>query len=128
MTNHPVHILDENGNLSPTALIPFCQIGENFIGVGNKRFNVKVCNSFKAKIIKDQLCYTFDPSKVQTIKDKEEISVTLYINYNEDRQLSTYKMATTNEKKVFVESIGKLNLYLIKARVLGFHYCFTLLL
>ena len=108
MTNHPVHIQDENGVLSPTALIPFCQIGENFIGVKNKNFNVKVCNSFKAKIIKDELCHTFDPSKVHTFKDKEEISVTLYINYNEDRQVSTYRMGTADENKVFVESIGKL--------------------
>merc|ERR1712073_18241 len=29
ITNHPVHIFDEKGNLSPSAFIPFCQFGRN---------------------------------------------------------------------------------------------------
>ena len=65
VTKHPVHIADEDGNLSPTALIPFCAFGGNFsaMGVKMEQFNVPVCNSFKAKIVEDQLCYTVDPNR-----------------------------------------------------------------
>ena len=59
VTNHPVHIVGEDGHLSPTALIPFCEFGEdgNFSRMGRKSdyFDVPVCNSFRPKIIEDQL-------------------------------------------------------------------------
>ena len=65
LTNHPVHIQDKDGNLSPTALIPFCDFGGNMsvMGVKIDQFDVPVCNSFRPKIVQDQLCYTVDPNK-----------------------------------------------------------------
>ena len=65
ITNHPVHIEDKDGNLSPTALIPFCEFGGNMsvMGVKIDLFDVPVCNSFRPKIVQDQLCYTVDPDQ-----------------------------------------------------------------
>ena len=118
MTNHPVHIQDENGNYSPTALIPFCQFGfgENKDSMGGKseKFNVSFCNSFKAKIIKDQLCYTVDPSKFMKdlkIKSKDEISLSLYINYNEDRQFSPAENGKSED--ILIETMGKYNVEIL---------------
>ena len=65
MTNHPVHIQEKDGQISPTALIPFCEFGGNMsvMGVKIDQIDVPVCTSFRPKIIMDQLCYTVDPNK-----------------------------------------------------------------
>ena len=55
-------------------------------------FDVPVCNSFKAKILNDQLCYEIDVN--QYIVDKKDvemvnkIGLTLILDYNEERQIS----------------------------------------
>ena len=53
------------------------------------QFNVPVCNSFKAKIINDQLCYEVDVQQFIN-KDNMEQSLKLglvfLMDYNEDRQ------------------------------------------
>ena len=78
-TNHPVHIQDEDGKLSPTALIPFCEFGGNMsvMGVKIDQIDVPVCNSFRPKIKGDQLCYTVDPNKVvvQTSEKRLEVAI-----------------------------------------------------
>ena len=65
VTNHPVHLLDKDGNLSPTALIPFCEFGGDLsiMGVNHDKFDVPICNSFRPKIVIDQLCYQVDPNE-----------------------------------------------------------------
>ena len=47
LTNHPVHVLDENGNLSTTALIPFCMFGGKLSTMGIKipQVGIPVCNT-----------------------------------------------------------------------------------
>ena len=88
MTNHPVHIIDQNDQYSPTALVPFCDFGGDMSALGVKidQFNVPVCNVFQAKIINDQLCYQVDLEKYKHKFDlKGELSISLYIDYNEER-------------------------------------------
>ena len=92
LSNHPVHILDDEGNLSPTSLIPFCEFGGNMSAMGIKidQFDVPVCNSFKPKYVFNQLCYEVDPNEyVSKVFDERvtELGLTLIIDYNEDRQL-----------------------------------------
>ena len=90
--NHPVHILDENASFSPSAFIPFCAFGEDMEAVGSytKGFNVPVCNSFKSKQYKEQICYEID---LEQYKDKKVISkqlkygLVMMIDYNEERQM-----------------------------------------
>ena len=109
VSNHPVHILDENGNLSPSAFIPFCSFGGNMSAMGVKidQFDVPVCNSFKAKILNDQLCYEVDVNRVRT-NDTEELrlGLTLLIDYNEDRQ-SVMEKAEKKTKKTLKETFSK---------------------
>ena len=82
----------DEGNLSPTALIPFCVIGGNTSSMGMKidQFDVPVCNSFKEKIVIDQLCYEVDPNlyiNEDIIENVKQFDLMLIIDYNEDRQL-----------------------------------------
>ena len=112
--NHPVHIIDEDDELSPTALIPFCEFAGNMsvMGVKIDQFEVPVCNSFRPKIIRDQLCYTVDPNEYKHKIDlKGELSLSLFIHYNEDRQME--HSDTINEPFIIIDTIGKFSLRFI---------------
>ena len=61
------------------------------MGTKAEGFNYSVCNSFKEKILNDQLCYEVDLEK---FKDRKNINnqlkkgLILILDYNEDRQTS----------------------------------------
>ena len=113
MTNHPVHLQYKNESnvvkLNPTALIPFCEFGGNMsvMGVQIDQFDVPFCNSFRPKIIWDQLCYTVDPNKyIDKIDSVGELSFSLFINYNEERQMED--VDTYAEDTIIIDTIGKI--------------------
>ena len=108
MINHPVHIIDQDNNLYPTALVPFCEFSGNMsvMGVKINQFDVPVCNSFRPKIIRDQLCYTVDPNGYKHKIDlKGELTISLFIHYNEDRQVEDTN--SSMEHIVIVDTIGE---------------------
>ena len=91
--NHPVHILNSNKLISPSAFIPFCDFGGNMsaMGVMIDQFDVPVCNGFQAKILNDQLCYEADLNKFSdnnNIKKELELGLNFLMDYNEDRQVT----------------------------------------
>ena len=51
--NHPVHILDADGDLSPSAFIPFCAWAGDMESLGTKapNFSLPVCNAFQPRWI-----------------------------------------------------------------------------
>ena len=108
VTNHPVHIVDKNMNLSPSSFIPFCEFGGNMSALGVKidQFDVPVCNSFKAKILNDQLCYEVDVneiiSKPFTANDLK-LGLALLIDENWDRQYNLTMPSTESSGKIFEE-------------------------
>ena len=78
--------------MSPSALIPFCGYGGNMSSMGQKidHFNAPVCNSFKAKVLNDRLCYEVDIHKILSkdiIKKGLKAGLILLLDYNEDRQV-----------------------------------------
>ena len=84
------HIATEEDSLIRTAMIPFCEFGGNMsvMGVKIDQLEVPVCNSFRPKNVLDQLCYQVDPNEYKDKIDLEgDLSLTLFIHYNEDRQM-----------------------------------------
>ena len=123
VSNHPVHILNGNGNFSPSSFIPFCYFGEEFIGARIKEFEIPVCNIFVPRIHLDQLCYE---ANLQDLKDGQkmekqlEMGLTLVLDYNEERQ--NYNVMKQNESQtmnvlyphnndasIFLDTISLLN-------------------
>ena len=49
--NHPVHIMDTTGNLSPSAFIPFCAWGGDMEALGTRvpNFSLPVCSAFRPR-------------------------------------------------------------------------------
>ena len=87
------HITIEEDNSMKTALIPFCEFGGDMsvMGVMIDHFDVPVCNSFRPKIVRDQLCYQVNPNDYKDKIDSKFPSLSLYIHYNEDRQMEDSK-------------------------------------
>ena len=95
--------------MAPTALIPFCEFGgsQSAMGVKIDQFAVPVCNSFKAKIIEDQLCYQVDPNEYKNKIDLEgDISLSLFIHYNEDRQIEDFD--DSEDLFITIDTIGNI--------------------
>ena len=79
------------------------------MGVKIDQFYDPVCNSFRPKVIKDQLCYTVDPNEYKHKIDlKGELSLSLFIHYNEDRQMEDTE--GTKKDSIVVNTIGKIKL------------------
>ena len=118
VTSHPVHLVDPDGFINPTALVPFCSVSDNFSAMGVKinQIDVPVCNSFRPKLIGDQLCYAVDLNEIKNkIKFREKLFFTFFIDYNQDRELSPtedtkkrYPINTNIAKNtIMIETIGK---------------------
>ena len=76
ITFHPVHLVNTDKTLNPTALVPFCSVSGNYSAMGEriKQMDVPVCNSFMPKIVKDQLCYTVDLNQYKERTRNKSIS------------------------------------------------------
>ena len=94
IVSHPVHILNDKGDLSPSAFIPFCEFGGNMslLGVRNSNFEFPVCSAFKKKIVygNSLLCYQININNFKESFTQLELKrgLTFLLDYNEDRQLS----------------------------------------
>ena len=66
LTNHPPHFVNDRGEVSPSAFIPFCQLGQSMKIMEHEskyQLTVPICKSFRPKIFYDQLCYEVDVNK-----------------------------------------------------------------
>ena len=94
-SNHPVHIVNKNGKLNPSALVPFCQIGEKYFGFQISHFSKPVCSGFEKKIFDGQICYSFNMSKFQVpkVSTGRKNGLKLFIDINSERKSQLLKSA-----------------------------------
>ena len=91
--NHPVHIITKDNQTSPSAFIPFCDIGGNLSAMGTKmeNFDLPVCNSFVATNFYDQVCYEIDLKRFVDRNNIERVmkqGFNFIMDYNEDKQVA----------------------------------------
>ena len=93
LTNHPPHIVNERGQDSPSAFIPFCELGLNMkiMEHGSRHpLTFPICKSFTPKIFYDQLCYEVDVNKYleksENRRNDIKIGLSFLIDTNENRQ------------------------------------------
>lgn len=87
LSNHPVHMLEDDKMMSPSAFIPFCSFGGNMSALGARidMINLPVCTSFQEQVFNDQLCYQIDVNKLNVAAGDR--GLTFAIDINEDRQV-----------------------------------------
>ena len=95
-------------------MIPFCEFGGNMSVMGIKvgNFQIPFCTGFEEKIINDKLCYTIDLNKKRRKEQVDDLTLRLFISYNEDRQLDTLidlkkdSDDLVSDEFVLIETIG----------------------
>ena len=110
VNNHPVHILDSDGKMSPSSFIPFCFYGKNRLKTTQNvdQFRQTVCSSFQGRVFKDQLCYEFNLTQVlegETSSANMHIGLGFLYDNNVERFIHTQEDA---EEKIRSE-LGFLN-------------------
>ena len=78
------------------------------LGVKIDQFDVPVCNSFKAKILNDQLCYEVDVNKIISkpfTANDLKLGLVLLIDENWDRQYNLTKMHTIENSGIWKRNI-----------------------
>ena len=69
MALHPVHMIpDKEGQLPPSALVPFCfyQGDDNMLGERRPELdNMTMCNKFQPTILDGQRCHSLDITKLE---------------------------------------------------------------
>ena len=72
-----------------------------------------MCNSFKAKVLNDQLCYEVDLDQFKTqtsyLKRNLELGLVFFMDYNEDRQLVIENDDNVDIMESWVESVDRSN-------------------
>ena len=126
VSHHPVHIMDDKGNISPSSFIPFCEFGGNIsvMGAMTNMLSVPVCNSFEPTVLNDRLCYRVDPNHFKFSKTYEldlKQGFIFFIDHNEDRQtkikddetinynlFESFVQVQENKKSlIYIETIGR---------------------
>ena len=82
--------MDNDGNLLPSAFIPYCEIGGDLSSVSTNISFFKhfpVCNIFKPKIHKNQVCYEVDINLYGHPIRRDKRGLIFLMDYNVDRQL-----------------------------------------
>ena len=89
ISNHPVHIFNDNNEISPSSFIPFCEFGD-MNGYMNPAFDFPTCKIFNPKIFNNQLCYQVDLNKFKDSFSSDNLKngITFFVDMNEDRQFS----------------------------------------
>ena len=71
---HPFHLTpDKEGNLPPSALVPFCSYQGQSSLLGKELLemdNMAVCDKFRPTILEGQLCHTLDIAKLADFPTK----------------------------------------------------------
>ena len=100
---HPVHLTpDKEGNLPPSALVPFCSYqGESSL-LGRQlpqMENLTVCDKFRPTILEGQLCYSLDIAKLVEKPTKSGKTDGLFLLLDPN----PYKINLLNTKVKYVE-------------------------
>ena len=98
LLNDPVHILDDDENLSPSAFIPFCsfQGSPDLLSRDYGNFSLPVCSSFKKKILDGKLCYQIDVNTLvneTTAAGLQRGGLALLVDANAEYDLNTFRKA-----------------------------------
>ena len=112
LLNQPVHILDDNLNLSPSAFIPFCSFDGNsdLLGRDYGNFSLPVCSSFKKRLLEGQLCYQIDVNRVindKSVAGLQKGGLTLLVDVNAEKDLFSV-LNTTPEDEIFSDFIEEI--------------------
>ena len=108
MLHHPVHLVNKDEKLSPSAFIPFCGFGGKILGQMIPILKIPVCDNFQSRLLNDQLCYEIDLHNITNEKpsNKDVKSGFVFVmDYNEDREGISEDNSAIDEEDEFVKML-----------------------
>ena len=109
MLNHPVHLVNADKKLFPSAFIPFCGFGGKIMGQMIPNLKIPVCDSFQPRLLNDQLCYEIDLHNITNDEKPSNEDVksgfVFVMDYNEDREGVSEDNSTVDEEDGFVKML-----------------------
>ena len=105
MSNHPVSIYDKQGQIQPSALIPFCSFRSNMTGMSVPNMTFPLCDIFEPTVYDGRLCYQTDIKQIfghRAVKGKEN-GLMFLIDVNTERSLNTE--SSDKSKKVRMSQV-----------------------
>ena len=100
MSTHPVHLLNDQGKVLPTAFIPFCSFGgdDEILGQKVQRISVPICTAFKQTLFGGRKCYSLDVNDIISntnisVSHGEKSGLSFLLDMNEDRHLGTFDLS-----------------------------------
>jgi hypothetical protein len=93
VSTNPVHLVRE-GEMMPSALIPFCALSSDLetLGQSYPSLSYPVCNQFRPAILDGQLCYQLNLESVlgnrHQLESGKRGSLMLLIDYNLERSVN----------------------------------------
>lgn len=90
LTNHPVHIFDDNNHEVASALIPFCGFGTDMKIVGKtfSNFSFPVCDSFRPTLLRGKACYKLEVNPNMQTKVGIEGGLTLMVDQSKEKSVA----------------------------------------
>ena len=109
---HPAHLTqDDQGNLPPSAFIPFCSYAGNDKTNGKQKprtQSLSNCDWFEATVLEGQLCYALDVSKLDDDKTKlgKSKGLFLMLDPNPYQMISTVMESETRwSSKLYIHTL-----------------------
>ena len=116
VSNHPVHMVDEEGNVNPSSFIPFCSFGDNqfFNNLSdyNPELGMPVCDKFSPTLLDGRLCYrvTMDSfGQDITTQSGRGSGFNFIMDYNAERMeqdIEQQQHIENREAMIYIETIG----------------------
>ena len=102
VSNHPPHLIDSSGSLTPSGLIPFCayQTSMTLLGQTRQDLPFTVCSGFKPFILQGQLCYSLDLSTIKIDTAKTGMKHGLVLILDEGRSKNHQKTEKFTKKAI----------------------------
>ena len=119
---HPIHLTPDNeGNLPPSALVPFCSYQGDSVLLVQERpelDNLTICDKFKPTVLEGQLCFSRDIAKLGKKQTKSGKSEGLFLLFDPN----PYQLNATEKKvedsqtddqpfKVFIHTLSQYSTY-----------------
>ena len=89
--NNPPHLLNKDGKVMPSALIPFCSFGSALKGKRMQNISFPVCDLFDPVVHDGKLCYQMDMTKkLPKERTVQGIGLTLIIDGNVEKSVAKH--------------------------------------
>ena len=114
MSNHPVAIYNKQGQMEPSAFIPFCSFGADMIGTKVPNMTFPVCDIFVPTVYEGRQCYQFDAERIpgwRVFKGKEN-GLMLLVDANVEK---SYNIEASEE----IRRTGYNKVYLGENRIIN---------